>query len=164
MDVIDGICDVDRIADELCNEQLTRIKDGSGSSHFDGPENWILGLSMARIQVTDRERYRYTRWELDTLQNRFYGQYGSIVQIMVNQLDAGGKLWPHKDGLPNRARFHLPVITNDDVFWWDEINGGLHMQKGKWYGPVPYCGILHSVTNAGREARIHLVVDFERGT
>lgn len=88
------------------------------------------------------------------------GPYGAIQQIMVNNLDPGSVLEPHKDGEPNHTRFHLPVLTHPDVYWWDEINGRFHMEAGYWYGPVPYCGIMHSAGNPSPENRLHVVVDF----
>lgn len=160
MDKSRCMTDIRLIEEELDKEPLVRIKDGSGSSHFDGPENWIYGLSMARVA---RDKYPFMATELNLLERSVEHLYGPIVQVMINRLDAHGGLSPHRDGLPNRARFHLPVTTNDHVLWWDEINGRLHMDRGVWYGPVPYCGVLHSVFNLGEKPRTHLVVDFERG-
>lgn len=145
---------------EITAIPLVRIQDGSGSSHFDGPEGWIWGLHNVRVQLGET-------WPVLTEAVRALGQVavgdeGEPVQVMVNRLDAGGALRAHRDGEPNRLRFHLPVVTHENVEWWDEIHGKLCMREGLWYGPVPYCGILHSVVNNSPVDRIHLVADFER--
>lgn len=122
-----------------------------------GTEGWITGLSMARVNIA--EYAELTRAIVLLLRQR---PMGSLVQVMVNKLDAGTALAPHVDGGPDHLRFHLPVITHPLVKWWDEDNGTRVMSTGWWYGPVPYCGKLHSVTNDSPVDRIHVVADFER--
>jgi len=135
------------------------IPDGSGSSHFGGPEGWIHGLEMVRLAP---------RWwnvgligkAVDEL--RCARQVGATRQMIVNRLRPFGKLEPHRDGWPDRLRFHLPLQTSPGAYWWDEQNGDVHMACGTWYGPVPYCGVLHAAYNPTPVDRVHLVVDFER--
>lgn len=136
---------------------LVRMQDGSGSSHHGGPEGWIHGLSMARI---GHHSYIHIGRAVETLRS----QLGNprVVQVMVNKLHAGSSLDAHKDGLPNNWRYHLPVITHPDVTWWDEQNGSVTMSAQQWYGPVPYCGVLHSVHNRSSVDRVHIIADFER--
>lgn len=155
--------DMDRLINEIRHFSLEQIPDGSGSSHYDGPEGWIHGLSMARVEAMQAKKYPLLSLELRGIYGNVGYTYGSIVQMMLTRLEPGGHLDAHKDGPPNRARFHLPLITHPDALWWDEIEGSRHMEAGTWYGPVPYCGILHSVTNPSPSERIHLIVDFERG-
>lgn len=137
--------------------ELESIPDGSGSSHFGGPERWIFGLDMVRI---DPARCGYIEAAIQDLRGEV--QVGPLVQAMLNRLRPGGELKPHRDGPPDRLRFHLPLCTNSAAYWWDEINGHEHMMLGNWYGPVPYCGVLHSAANPGTTDRVHLVADFER--
>lgn len=134
--------------------EFESIRDGSGSSHFDGPEGWIHGLTMARLPVQGH-------LQAAVRELRDNVQVGRLVQCMVNRLAPGGSLAPHRDGLPSHMRFHLPLKTNPDAYWWDELNGKVHMRRGHWYGPVPYCGVLHSAVNDGDSERVHLVIDFE---
>lgn len=145
------------ILDDLDWVELLKVY--GGSSHFDGPENWIHGLMMSRIEPTDSiVVYR----EIQELRRELRFSVGNIAQIMLNKLPPLARLAPHKDGMPDNPRFHLPLRTNPDAYWWDEHNNKVHMEAGNWYGPVPYCGILHAAFNDGDTDRIHLIVDFER--
>lgn len=135
------------------------IPDGSGSSHFDGPEGWIYGLDMVRLTPRLWESGLVGR-AIDEV--RRARQVGALRQVLVNRLKPYGKLDLHRDGLPDRLRFHLPLQTRKDAYWFDELNGRIHMELGAWYGPVPYCGVLHAAHNPTPVDRIHLVVDFDR--
>jgi len=145
------------LAAELRAVPLRHIRDGSGSSHFNGPEGWIKGLSLTRIQLG--ETYPLAKRAIEDLQERT--SLGKLTQIMVNNLEPGGQLSPHRDGPPNYHRWHLPIVTHELAYWWDELEGRRHMVKGWWYGPVPYCGILHMAGNPSPVNRLHLVADFE---
>lgn len=148
-----------KLLTEVSRIPLERIPDGSGSSHLDGPEGWIKGLSMTRLSMSSRLLYPMVWSAIDSLIEEFEPK--RLVQIMVNKLDSGGELSPHRDGLPSHARFHLPVLTHPDVYWWDELEGKQHMQTGYWYGPVPYCGIMHSAGNPSPIDRLHIVIDLQ---
>lgn len=143
---------------EALSVPLTRIPDGSGHGHYDGPTGWIAGLSMARVDLLD---YPAMADAVDEL--RIDVGLHSVVQSMVNLLHPGGTLSVHRDGPPDHLRYHLPIVTNMDAYWWDEYSDKMHMTAGWWYGPVPYCGILHGAGNPGPTDRIHLVVDFKKG-
>ena len=157
MQVIKCAADMDIISAQINRITMRRIPDGSGSSHFGGPEGWIHGLSTALVDVHSCSEI----WEaVFALQDEL--QLGDVDRVLLNCLQAGTEFDKHRDGLPDNARFHLPVQTTDDAYWWDEINGNVHMRAGHWYGPVPYCGILHAVGNPASTDRIHLVVDFKR--
>lgn len=136
---------------------LVRVPDGSGHGHHSGPAGWINGLSNARIRMYD---YPILTRAIEELEEEY--DLGSAKQIMVNNLDPGAALTQHRDGYPSNYRYHLPVITNNEAYWWDELEGKLTMAAGTWYGPVPYCGILHSAGNPGSTDRLHIVVDYER--
>lgn len=139
--------------------QLSAIPNGSGSSHAGGPEGWIYGLELVRLP----EKVWNSGLLVKALSEvRRARQVGALRQVMVNRLLPHGKLDVHRDGWPDRLRFHLPLQTNPASYWWDERNGHIHMKSATWYGPVPYCGVLHSAVNGGDTDRVHLVVDFER--
>ncbi len=83
-----------------------------------------------------------------------------IKNIMVNILPADIIVPKHTDTLiyQNCERWHLPIVSNNGCFWWDEVGGLLIMELGNWYGPVPYYN-QHAIGNLGKTERIHLVVD-----
>jgi hypothetical protein len=133
-------------------------------------DGWIYGLSNTRlflrhpkthaVEIDRISEFPEISAALSDLESETSHHY--LTQIMVNVLDAGGVLAPHRDGLPDDYRYHLPVQTNVDVLWWDELNGGTYMQHGQWHGPVSYCGVLHSVVNYGSQPRIHIVADYAK--
>lgn len=143
---------------EVLAVPLVRIQDGSGHGHFGSEAGWIQGLSNTRVRIGDT--YPLISRVVENIQDR--EQLSDVVQIMVNKLEPGAALSPHRDGRPDNHRYHLPVLTNTDAYWWDELEGRRNMIVGWWYGPVPYCGILHSAANPGSTDRIHLVVDFKK--
>ena len=91
------------------------------------------------------------------------------LHLMINILPGGVSVPEHTDTLlstklqgpaPRVERWHLPIVTNKNVFWWDEQDGEWHMPIGHWYGPMPYW-LKHKVANFGHEDRVHLVVDLD---
>lgn len=156
MDTVE--CDVPmaELVAEVLSIPLVRIPNGAGHGHFGTKSGWIRGLSNARIR--SGPTYPLTSRAVTLLGSRV-GHY-DVRQILVNKMDPGAELAPHRDGAPQYDRYHLPIVTNNDAYWWDEHNGHVAMRAGTWYGPVPYCGILHSAGNPGRSDRIHLIVDF----
>lgn len=84
------------------------------------------------------------------------------IFITLNILPAGVTVPVHTDTLVGgrKNRWHLPLITNPDCFFWDEINGQRHLPYGFWSGPIPHW-INHNVWNHGVTERIHLVVDLQ---
>jgi aspartyl/asparaginyl beta-hydroxylase (cupin superfamily) len=80
--------------------------------------------------------------------------------VRLMKLNAGAVIKEHTDHDMNfeegEARFHIPVITNDqvDFFIRDEK---IPMREGEcWYLNL---SLKHRVTNAGSTDRIHLVID-----
>lgn len=157
MHVIKSAVDMATMKRQIDAVTLKRIPDGSGSGHFGGPEGWIHGLSTSRISTYTCPEI----WDaICALQEEL--SLGDVEQVLLNCLQAGAEFGRHRDGLPDNARFHLPIVTNDAAWWWDELHGTVHMRQGHWYGPMPYCGILHAVGNPSEMDRIHLIVDFKR--
>lgn len=84
------------------------------------------------------------------------------VHVMVNIVAPGVIVPKHTDTvLHSPERWHLPVATSKDAFWWDEEDGFSHLPLGHWCGPIPY-SILHRIGNLGTEPRVHLIVDIKK--
>lgn len=84
---------------------------------------------------------------------------GKAIGMMVNTLKAKSSSPIHTD--PGEGdRYHLPITTNTQTNWWDEINGLVHFMSGYWYGPVPY-RFKHQVFNDGKTDRLHLIIDLK---
>lgn len=82
------------------------------------------------------------------------------TSIRFMKLDAGAVIKPHSDPDLNfeegELRIHIPVITNDQLYFYleEEI---LKMEEGScWYMNL---SLQHSVRNEGNTARVHLVID-----
>lgn len=148
---------------EIATVPLEKIPDNSGTARGDNAEEgWINGLSMARLCGPDYPDKLHEYPAIEHCVNVFANQQlRKVVQVMVNELAPHSTLEKHRDGFPANFRWHLPVFTNSNVQWYDEIEGWEHMEIGKWCGPVNYCNALHSMTNDGDMRRIHLVVDLE---
>lgn len=159
-----------RIATSLSEATLTRVLDGSGHAGDDFRAGWIQGLSNTRLflrhprtgisQVNVLDIFPAVREVVEDLRDNM--GYRTLNQVMVNLLEPGGKLSAHRDGPPDDERWHLPVMTNPDAMWWDEVTGTHHLEAGYWHGPVFYCGVLHAVVNNGDTPRLHVVADFEK--
>lgn len=145
------------LASEVMAVPLQSIQEGSGHASSRHKGGWISGLSMLRVQ-DDLDSYPVLKYEIEELQKSI-GNH-ELRQVMINRLEPGCCLEMHEDGPPDDYRYHLPVVTNPSVRWWDEVNGIRYMQAGYWYGPVAYCGRLHSMSNRGRYARVHVIADF----
>lgn len=117
-------------------------------------------VHMAFPQGHDPENITnpYIRKAIEEIE-KFTG--GKAVGLMVNTLDPLTSSPIHTD--PGTAqRYHLPLRTNRDVKWWDEVNGMIYMMTGWWYGPIPY-HLKHKVINDhSTDSRVHLIVDIEQ--
>ena len=80
------------------------------------------------------------------------------LHIMVNRQPAGNVIPRHTDTVKGHPfRYHLPLITNLDVAFWNEKDHWYWMGCNVWH-PFDY-SIPHAVVNFGKEERIHLIVD-----
>jgi hypothetical protein len=85
-----------------------------------------------------------------------------VTSVRISRLQAGGKIYEHSDGpgfelgTAEEIRLHIPIITNDDL--WFIIGGQRYvMRAGEiWYGDFT---APHSVENRGTTDRIHLTID-----
>jgi hypothetical protein len=134
-------------------EKLNCKVDGSGALMAFDPCKGIPDLPEISKAVTEIARMRGL----------------TPLHVMANVLPAGCVVGYHRDWLtpsplqgerPRLERWHLAVTTNPQALWQDEHNPSLHMEEGHWYGPLMYWR-LHSVSNLGPTARLHLVVDLD---
>lgn len=85
---------------------------------------------------------------------------GYFIRANLVRMKAGGKITEHTDNnfsLVHSHRVHLPVITNDEVLF-TVGSEAINMQQGGLYEINNRR--IHSVTNSGAEARVHLILDY----
>lgn len=157
--------DIELVRRDIDKIQLNTIPDGSGWAKGDGSvvkDGWLNGMANARLETADLALIYpgLGREILDHL-DRIDASLTAVTQILVNQLGPQSRLDWHRDGKPYRERWHLVVYTNKFCYWSDAINGSRHFSVG-WWGPVPYCGILHTMSNNGEAPRVHVVMDIDR--
>jgi hypothetical protein len=148
--------DVDVIFEAV--QRLSFWLDGSGAEMAIAPNGGIPN------EVSNDPGLKAALEEIARLRNL------SVLHIMVNKMKPNVRVPIHRDFLlptplqkrnhPTIERWHLPIVTNDDCTWWDEVSGIYRMKPGFWHGPVPYW-LKHQVTNDGQTERIHLVIDLD---
>ena len=89
-----------------------------------------------------------------------YGYSSVISRANLVRLFAQSEIAPHIDQgdfLNSTRRVHIPIITNDLCTFavGSEIR---HLPVGEMW-EINNTGLTHSVTNAGSDHRVHLVVD-----
>lgn len=139
-------CSVDLDALAACVSGLQYTQDSTGieMSHpqAKGKPGWLGRFPILQDAVADLE-----------------AQTRAAKAVMVNRLGPGVRVPLHKDA-EGGERWHLPIVTNPRAYWWDARDADVHMEAGKWWGPVPW-EVNHSVSNLGDTPRIHLIVDLE---
>lgn len=84
---------------------------------------------------------------------------GVAARILLIKLNAKSDVSTHTDGgdyLSTVRRYHIPIITNDEVFY--VVNEEkIHMDKGECWEINNFKP--HSVLNNGEEDRVHLLID-----
>ena len=88
-----------------------------------------------------------------------------ILSARLLRLSVGSIIKPHKDFKmgyeDNNFRIHIPITTNDQVSFVLD-NEKLSLLPGQcWYINANF---THSVSNFGKEDRVHLVIDLERNS
>jgi hypothetical protein len=90
------------------------------------------------------------------------GLESAVSSIRFSALHPGGRIYEHSDGpgfelgTAAEIRLHIPVATNDDV-WFVVDKERYPLRAGEvWYGDFTK---LHWVENRGTEPRIHLTID-----
>jgi hypothetical protein len=116
---------------------------------------WERGTLFSK-ELIDQEFYDLLKDIVKELEDRMIGQSARILLI---KLDANSQVFTHKDSgdyLSNVRRFHIPLITNENVYYTvggEEIN----MEQGKCYEINNLK--LHSVNNSSEHDRVHLLID-----
>lgn len=85
---------------------------------------------------------------------------GFFIRASLVRLNPGGEITPHQDknfSLAHSHRVHLPVITNDDV-WFSVGKETINLQEGGIYEINNRR--LHHVRNDSRDGRVHLILDW----
>ena len=90
--------------------------------------------------------------EIETLRSKV------VRHVMLNKLTPGVIVPKHCDPGERFERWHLPIKTNRDCWYWDARTGRIYLAPGFWHGPVEYWE-EHQVGNEGATDRVHLVVD-----
>jgi hypothetical protein len=92
-----------------------------------------------------------------------YQRVGGIKlgRIMIVNLLPNGDVSPHIDPLDYfemHSRYHVPVITNERVVFYDGIS---NVQEHMPSGVLSRLNnrVVHAVANRGTESRIHIIVD-----
>jgi hypothetical protein len=121
----------------------------------DHPLSWIFG-SKINTTKKDDEIIQYLSeiiYELQEMVN------GKAARILLIRLQAKKNVALHVDGgdyLSTVRRFHIPIITNDKVFY--NVNGdSVNMKEGECWEINNFKP--HSVNNDSEKDRIHLLID-----
>lgn len=120
------------------------IKDGSGVLMSNGQSVFSPDMfHLARLAVEEIE-------DSTGLKAKY---------LLAVRLPAGVVVPVHTDTLVQNsvARWHLPLITNKDAWFWEEDIGFRHLPAGAW-AEVNYHK-RHTIGNFGRTERVHLIVD-----
>lgn len=151
----------DGLRNEIQSVPLTPIPKGSGHAGVDYKRGWIGDLHNTHFSIDKLESgLPYIFKAIGTLHSWLEGW--TVDNVMLNRLGPRSSLDKHRDSDTGAYRFHLPVITNREVYWWDEIvRQSTHFMAGYWHGPVPYANVLHSMRNNSNSARYHIVVDMK---
>lgn len=121
----------------------------------DHPLLWKFG-SKIESTVKDEKAFDLIKNIVTYLEDEYVGKSARILLI---KLEAGKNVAEHVDGgdyLSTVRRFHIPLATNDSVFYIvndEKIN----MSKGECWEINNFKP--HSVLNNSEEDRIHLLID-----
>lgn len=150
--------------------ELRQVEEGAGRARGDDVEpGWIHGLRNYWPVTPERwelERFPMLSVAIMNLSIERAGRLGGSARrvegVILNELAPGSELDPHRDGPPHHERWHLPLITNPAVEYWEEkLDAPVHMDLGFWHGPIDHSS-RHWMRNKGNEHRVHVIVDLER--
>ncbi|AZG13630.1 MULTISPECIES: aspartyl/asparaginyl beta-hydroxylase domain-containing protein [Cupriavidus] len=128
-----------------------------------------LQLDKQKSNVHEAGRYKDLQWHKVDLVAEEHPFLGKIYDFLGAKRDGlcvfyylspGAMLHPHRDltGASSNARirFHVPVITNDNVFF-EVSRKRVRMLPGQlWSLDTSY---LHSVENRSDQTRVHIVIE-----
>ena len=142
-----NICSINEI--EYISKIARELERNKNSAHSNGKY-----ADLKWFQVDLSPDLDFCRKILDALEVK------NPVMLVFYYLDPGAKLHAHRDftgaSLNNRIRFHVPIITNDNVKF-TVSNKEIKMLPGDlWCLDTSY---LHAVENLGLESRVHIVIE-----
>jgi Rps23 Pro-64 3,4-dihydroxylase Tpa1-like proline 4-hydroxylase len=121
----------------------------------DSSLHWERGTLFSK-ELKDEETFYLFSHIVKELEEIMFGQSARILLIKLN---AKSEVFAHKDSgdyLSRVRRFHIPIITNEEVYYTvgeEEI----HMKQGDCY-EINNLN-LHSVKNNSDLDRVHLLID-----
>lgn len=121
----------------------------------DYPLNWKFGSKNLSV-LLDRYAFDNVKTIVEHLEKKYNG---NSARILLIKLEAKKDVSEHTDGgdyLSSVRRFHIPLITNDEVFYIVN-NEKISMKKGECWeinNLKP-----HYVLNNSDSDRIHLLID-----
>ena len=119
------------------------------------PLDWIFGTPIQSATM-DKDLMDLISPIIENLEDEIVGKSARVLLI---KLGAGKDVALHVDGgdyLSSVRRFHIPIITNDNVFY--TVNKEtINMKAGECWeiNNLKY----HSVLNDSEEDRVHLLID-----
>lgn len=136
---------------------IVPILDTDNYHYFDGGGGVQMAVRQSEPIVLDHltAKLKEAVQEIEEIRGR------KAAYFMINRLPPGCIVDKHTDTLKafgQLERWHLPIATNDQAWYHDEINDKINMKVGTWYGPVPYWE-LHNAGNEGSSVRVHFIVD-----
>ena len=106
-----------------------------------------------------REKFESTNELIDWVYSYVRGT--RLGRIMIVKLSPGGEIGEHVDPgkyFEEHYRFHVPIITNEEVLFYSENKkSASHMKEG--FLCQLYNLEKHSATNHSKLDRIHVIVD-----
>ena len=123
-------------------------------------------LGAAEVLGDLQETHLAQEFDIQKVLDKFPGR---TDRVRLMKLEKESEITKHTDKVDKDIkgykilRLHIPVVTNDRcyVFSWPSKNDTIvgHMKTGEcWYLDVSKA---HAVQNAGKQDRVHLVVDVE---
>lgn len=119
-------------------------------------DNFGKYIKKFKTNQVDNQLNSYT----DAIVNELEQIYdGVAARILYAKISPGSGIAPHSDNgyyFQHSHRCHVPIITNDNVFFTIE-DDSFNLPQGKCYEVDNI--LMHHVRNLGNTDRIHLIVD-----
>ncbi len=141
------------------NDLQQQVTFGSGSLYDYVNKMWLLD-PFSFNQYCDEVVGRYIQEVCNDVERVVREYYWlDVGRIRLLKMESKTCLSYHRDP-QDVVRYHIPIITNEDVFFIIDDNVEKMPEEGRLYSIDP--GYKHTVVNAGKVSRIHLVFDVPR--
>ena len=113
------------------------------------------------IKTKHYKMFETSLMPLESLLSTHYGN-GFTARLILTKLKPDGVIPEHRDNgkcFQVSHRVHLPLITNDDV-WFTVGDETITMHAGELW-EINNTQRLHSVINKSDRDRVHLIIDWE---